>query len=324
MRNPFCLFRQPFAVALFAFGMSSILLGQVKFASGEESLAPSSDFHTLSSDSPSVSASDLPDAPGFYSSASAEGITLNQRGGEPWEGNRQYGPLSRVSIGADVSPLGVGIKSATILTRYLDARMLANYFNYNLNGFDLEGFQGSGSVHFFSMGAALDAYPRNSIWRVSGGMMLHNGNNFSATGEAEPGQSFSINNHTYYSAKPDAASGAAPLNGSGTLVLHTQGPEFFVSGGFGRFVPHSERHWSFPTEFGVLFMGSPTLNLTTAGWVCQNPEAGSCADISSATPVATKFNHDLQEQLADWRQSLSSFKIYPIFSYSVVYSFDVR
>ena len=110
-----------------------------------------------------------------------------------------------------MSPLGVGIKSATILTRYLDARMLANYFNYNLNDFDLEGFQGSGSVHFFSMGAALDAYPRNSIWRLSGGVMMHNGNNFSATGEAEPGQSFSLNKHTFYSAKPNAAIGAIPL-----------------------------------------------------------------------------------------------------------------
>lgn len=324
MRNPFCLFRQPFAVALLTFGIPSVVLGQPISAPSDESHAATTDFHALSSDSPSVSPSDLPDAPGFYSPAPAEGITQNQRGGEPWEGSRQYGPLSRVSIGADVSPLGVGIKSATILTRYLDARVLANYFNYNLNGFDLEGFQGSGSVHFFSMGAALDAYPRNSIWRLSGGVMMHNGNNFSATGEAQPGQSFSLNKHTFYSAKPNAAIGAIPLNGSGVLVLHASEPEFFVSGGFGRFVPHSERHWSFPTEFGVLFMGAPTLNLTTAGWVCAHGSE-DCSDTASTTnPVAIQYNHALQAQLTEWRTSLSSFKIYPIFSYSVIYSFDVR
>lgn len=316
------LFGLRFAAALLILGASSILRSQVTAVPGAGYRSPLMAWDT---GSPSNSASDLPDAPGFTSPAAPGYVTSNQRGREPWEGDLVYGAFSRLGIGADVSPLGVGIKSATILSRDFDTRLLFDFFNYNSSGFEVSGIRTNASVHLFTVGGALDIYPHNSVWRLSAGLMAHNGNRLSATGQADPGQDFTVNGEKFYSAKPNPATGATPVTGSGVLGLHAREPELFVSGGFGRFVPHSERHWSFPAELGVVFMGAPTVSLTTAGWVCKNTEAASCSDLSSTTsPVSIQFNNALQAQLAKWRQSMSSFRVYPMFSYSVVYSFDMK
>jgi len=274
----------------------------------------------------SDSGSLLPDAPDAFAPADpADPAAAFQRGGEPWEGNRKYGPLSRASVGADVSPLGIGIKGTVILTQFLDARMLLNFFSHDTGNIEVDTFKADATVHLMSVGAAVDVYPRNSIWRLSGGMLVHNGNNVSMTAEIVPGHTFSINGDTFVSADPSVASGTTPIHGSGKLGLNGRQPEFFVSGGFGRFVPRSGRHWSFPAELGVIFMGAPTIDVNTSGWVCTDTAEKNCADVAdTANPVAMQFNNALQAQVTKWRHSAGSITIYPMFSYSVVYSFDIK
>ena len=267
----------------------------------------------------------LPDAPDALPPSAAAPSADFQRGSEPWEGNRKFGPLSRVGIGADISPLGIGIKSAVVLSEDYDARILINFFNYDSGSFEIEGYRADAKLHLFSVGGALDAYPHNSVWRLSAGLLVHNGNNISMSSEVAPGTSFKVDGQTYYSANPNPATGATPAMGSGVLGLDARQPEFFVSGGFGRFIPRSDRHWSFPSEFGVIFMGAPTINISTSGWVCTDEAQTQCSNISSSTnPISIEFNNALQAQEAKWRNSLSSFSIYPMFSYSVVYSFDIK
>jgi hypothetical protein len=243
----------------------------------------------------------------------------------PWEGEEHYGPLSRMSIGADIGPLGIGIKSAVILTGTIDGRVMGNFFNFNSADFEAEGTTAHGSIHLASLGAMADFYPKNSIFRISGGLMLWNGNQITAAGTEAPGSSFTINNQTYYSANPNTVTGAEPVSASAVLGLHSREPEFIVSGGFGRFVPRSQRHWSFPSEFGVVFMGAPSLNITPSGWVCTNAAETACSSVTdTSTPVGEAFNSSLQSALTRWRRSLSRVTVYPIFTYSVVYSFNLR
>ncbi|MFZ0393851.1 MAG: hypothetical protein WCF17_11050 [Terracidiphilus sp.] len=325
MRTSFALFRLPFVAALLTFSVSSILHSQATAAAGAELRLLATDFHTLNSDSSSISASNLPDAPDFSVPAAAGAAGQDQHGEEPWEGVRHYGPLSRASIGADVSPLGIGIKGAVILTQYLDGRLLVNFFSHDFGNMEIDTFKGDPNLHLLSVGAALDVYPRNSIWRLSGGLMLHNGNNISMTAEIVPGNSFKLNGQTFYSASPNAATGVAPINGTGTLGLDSRQPELFVSGGFGRFVPRSNRHWSFPAEFGAIFMGAPTIDINASGWVCKDSAQTNCSNIGdSSNPLAAQFNSALQAAETKWRHSAQSFTIYPMFSYSVVYSFDIK
>jgi hypothetical protein len=244
---------------------------------------------------------------------------FEERGHVPWAADQHQQPYSRVGLGADVSPLGIGIKSAVVLTQYLDGRALVNFFNYDSGNFELEGFRTDASLHLLSVGAAVDAYPLNSFWRVSGGLLLANGNQLSAKARIMPGTSFSLNGQTFY------ASTADPANGTGVLGMHRHTPSFLASFGFGKFIPRSNRHWSFPSEFGVVFTGAPTINVTTGGSVCQDAALTICSSVSnSSNPVGAAFNSALQSQLTKWRQSLSSVSIYPIFSYSAMYSFNVR
>ncbi len=242
-----------------------------------------------------------------------------ERGHVPWEAEEHQQPFSRVGIGADVSPLGIGIKPAVVLTQYLDARGMVNFFNFDTGTFELEGFRADVRLHLASVGAAVDCYPRNSIWRLSAGLMLANGNQLSAKTKIVPGTSFQLDGQTFYSSK------ANPLNGTGVLGMHRYSPASMASFGFGKFIPRSNRHWSFPSEFGVVFTGAPTIKVTKAGWVCLDAELSQCSNVGDpANPVAVQFNGALQTQLDKWRNSLSSVTIYPIFSYGVVYSFNIR
>ncbi|WP_058185624.1 hypothetical protein [Terracidiphilus gabretensis] len=239
----------------------------------------------------------------------------------PWQGEEHWGPLSRVGIGADISPLGIGIKGAVILTRTIDARVMGNFLSFTTPNFDVDGTKATGTLRLASLQTAVDFYPRNSIWRLSAGALLWNGNQISAKGIEQPGTSFTLDGQTYYSSNSD------PVGGSGVVGLHTNEPAFTASFGFGRFVPRSGRHWSFPSEFGVVFMGAPSLNINVSGTACLTAAEtpATCSDVGDTTnPVGAAFQQSLQSAVARWRRSLSEATIYPIFSYGVVYSFTVR
>jgi hypothetical protein len=219
----------------------------------------------------------------------------------------------------------VGINATTVLSDFFDVRGMGNYFNYSATEFEIEGFKVNANFHLESAAASLDWYPLNSVWRISPGVMFHNANQFSVTSAVVSGTSFDMNGDTFYSATANAATGATPLSGSGSLGLHPRPVALTLAGGFGKFVPRSRRHWSFPAEFGVVFMGAPTANVTPSGWVCLDENQTQCGNIADANnAVARKFNADLQVQLTRWRHDLGMVTIYPMFSYSVVYSFNIR
>jgi hypothetical protein len=250
-------------------------------------------------------------------------------GKERWDvapaGTSHQEPFSRIGIGANVSPLGIGINGTTVLSDYFDVRLMGNYFNYTITQFEVEGFRTTANIHLASMAASLDLYPFNSVWRLSPGVMFYNGNQFTASAMVVGGTSFSLNGQTFFSASLNAATGATPMTGTGILGLHPRPIAFTAAGGFGKFIPRSDRHWSFPSEFGVVFMGAPTATVTTSGWVCTDKAQMNCGDIGDATnPVAQQFNSSLQAQLAKWRKDLGKIDLYPMFSYSVVYSFNIR
>ena len=181
------------------------------------------------------------------------------------------------------------------------------------------------NLHLASAAASLDWYPFNSIWRLSPGVMFFNGNQISMATNIVPGTSFTLNNQTFYSASANPATGATPLAGSGVLGLNTTRPAATITGGFGRFIPRSNRHWSFPSEFGVAFTGAPSANVNASGWACLDAAQTQCSNLGdSKNPVAVEFNNALQTALTRWRKDLSRVQVYPIFSYSVVYSFNIR
>jgi len=234
-------------------------------------------------------------------------------------------PFSRIGIGADVNFLGIGIKSAIVLNHYFDARLMGNFFFLDTGRFEVESFNVDANVHFASGAASLDFYPLGSVFRVSPGVLFYNGNKLSGTLELAPGQSFTPENQIYYSAYPNATTGATPLRGTGVLALNTNKPAFTIAGGFGKYIPRSNRHWSFPSEFGVAFTGPSKIKIDTSGWVCTDEAQTQCANVGNPnSQVGQDFNADLQSRVDKYQKDLNKVTVYPLFSYSVMYSFNIR
>jgi hypothetical protein len=276
------------------------------------------------------SSADLPSAPGPASNVAPPLPAVpepapRQNPIEPYPTNLYYPFLSRMGIGADVSPLGIGIKGAVILNTFFEARLMQNFFSYTSGRLEVDNINFNANLHLRSTAAAFDWYPWHSVWRFSVGALFLNGNQINATTRIASGTSIDIDHQTFYSANPNPATGATPLTGSGAIGFHAHSPALTLSGGFGRFIPRSERHWSFPSEFGVAFTGPPTVNLNVAGWACLDKAQTQCSNVGdAANPIAIQFNNAVQNRLARARTSLSAIQIYPLFSYSAVYSFNIR
>lgn len=299
--------------------------------SAPSGLQPQADFASSASEAGYVGPSDLiaaalPSAPGPAPAAGygAAGYGYDHYAVKP-AASWYQAPFSRIGVGADISPLGIGIKSAIVLNHDFDARGLVNFFHFDTGLFEVEGFHVDSKIQFTSAAAALDWYPWNSVFRLSGGVYFYNGNQISGTTTVSPGTSFQLQNTTYYSASPNPVTGATPLTGSGVLSFHQRTPAAFVSGGFGKFIPRSDRHWSFPSEFGVIFTGPPTIQVNASGWACLDARQTECSNVGDpANPIAIAFHNNLNEKLARWQNDLNKVGIYPIFSYSVMYSFNIK
>jgi hypothetical protein len=228
-------------------------------------------------------------------------------------------PFSRVGIGVGISPLGVGVSSGIVLTEIFDARLSGNYFAYNNGRIDVDGFNVYGGLHLASAAGSVDFYPFNAPVRLSAGLMFYNTNHAAATMRIAPGTSFTMNAETFYA----GGANSVPLEGAAELAFHSIRPAPTLTFGFGKFIPRSNRHWSFPSEFGVAFTGSPSLNVSMSGTVCTDAGLTDCANAAStSSSVGAEFNSALQMKLASWRRSLDRVPFFPIFSGGVSYSFD--
>jgi hypothetical protein len=265
----------------------------------------------------SSSSSSLPAAP--EPGAPDPAVANPQREGVPWAAVWHQPPFSRIGIGADISLLGIGIKGTTPLDDFFDLRLNADFFHLNTGRFEVDGFNINANIHMDSFATAVDFYPKNSMVRLSVGAELFNGNNISAATTIVGGTSFSLGSATYYSSNTD------PVNGTAALKLHNLPVAPLASFGFGRFVPHSNRHWSFPSEIGIVYTGAPSISVSVAGTVCTNQAQTNCSSVNdTGNPVGQAFNTNLNAKLAAWQNDLNKVPFYPIFAFSAVYSFNIR
>jgi hypothetical protein len=232
-------------------------------------------------------------------------------------------PFSRFGFGVGISPLGIGLQTATNINDHFNVRGTGNFFNY-ATSFTTNGFTANASLSLASAGAALDYYPFHKGFRLSPGVLFYNGNKLTASDTVAGGTSFTLNGNTFYSANANAATGATPANGSATLGLNTTKPAFTMTTGWGNMVPRTGWHLSFPFEIGAAFTGAPSLNANLAGWACYDQAQTECTNLSSNNPIAVEVQNDLHAQLAKWNSDLNVLKTYPILSVGVAYSFGVR
>jgi len=232
--------------------------------------------------------------------------------------------LSRLALGADISPLGVGALAAVNLSAHLDARVTGNFFDYSTT-FNTNGFNVDANLHMASAGASLDYYPFHNGFRLSPGLLFYNQNRADANAPVTPGTSFTLNNQTFYAAVPNPALGITALSGTGALNLHTTRPAFTATTGWGSLIPRSGRHWAVPFEIGAAFAGTPSLNMNLSGWACYDQAETECTNVNDpSNPISVLIQNDLQTQLAKWKSDLNPLKTYPIVSTGIVFNFNIR
>jgi hypothetical protein len=225
-----------------------------------------------------------------------------------------YAPFSRVSFGVNVSPLGVGLMAATNLNSHLDIRGDGSFFNYTDNSWSTQGFNVDANISLASARVSADYYPFHKGFRLTPGVMFlnRNGGNFNLA--VAPGQSFTLNGQTYFS-----ASGANAVKGAGTFGLGNGSPAFTLTTGWGHIVPHYGRHISFPFELGVAFIKDPTLNFNLTGYGCDATGA-NCMNVATSPQIQA----NLAAQVKTYQSDIDGLKTYPIASFGVAYSFGAR
>ena len=225
-----------------------------------------------------------------------------------------YPPFSRLSVGVGLSPLGVGFMVATNINTHLDLRGDGSVFNYTDNGWNTQGFDIDAQINFASARASVDYYPFRKGWRLSPGIMFLNRNGGNFTLNVPPGESFTLDNQTYYS-----ATGSNAVQGTGTFALGKGSPAFTLTTGWGNIVPRSGRHLTFPFELGVAFIKTPTLDFNLTGYGC---------DVTGVYCVNVATNPEIQANLAAqvkiYQNDIEPLKTYPIASFGVAYSFGIR
>ena len=219
--------------------------------------------------------------------------------------------------------LGIQLQAATNLGSHFNLRGSGNFFNYSDN-FTTNGISASAKLNLASAGAAVDIYPFRAGFRISPGLLFYNQNQVTASTSVPAGSSFTLNGTTYYSANTNAATGATPVTGTGTLGLNTSKPAFTITTGWGNMLPRNG-HFSVPFEVGVAFIGAPSVNVNLGGWACYDQAQTECTNIASTTnPIAIAIQSNLAAQEAKWTSDLNPLKTYPILSVGLAYSFNIH
>ncbi len=239
-----------------------------------------------------------------YAAPSSNGgqVAPSSVGGDGWF-------LNHYGVGAYVSPLGIGGKVAVSLTHSLNLRAGVNDFGLS-TAHSISGVPFTVNVHLQSEQASLDWYPFRNGFYVSTGILFGSSNRVSGSASIAAGDSFTLNNTSYYSSAAD------PVSASGSVLFGHTAPTFSI--GWGNWIRRRGRgHLAFPFELGAAYEGDPKTFLNFSGAVCTDAAQLHCENIATDPAVQSNIavvRKKLQNG-ADW----ASF--YPIIAGGIVYRF---
>lgn len=192
-------------------------------------------------------------------------------------------------LDAHMSTLGGGLEIGTALTENYSARVGFNKFSFSYN--DTSGGQTfNGNLNWSSISALVDWRPWGGVTHVTAGVIFNN-NKIDANSMVVNGDTYTANGITY-----TCASGC----GVGFSMGFNKVAPYLGIGWSGQ---PKKQGFSFSTDVGVLFQGSPQATVSTIGnWGGQEAQ----------------LTADAQNQI---NSDLSSFKYYPVLSIGVGYTF---
>lgn len=196
---------------------------------------------------------------------------------------------AHVDIDVHASTLGFGVGFAIPVTENVSGRLSLSKFNY--------AFQTTSDQINYDSTWKLESVAALADWHVFSGIthltagLIYNNNEFDMN--ATPaGGSYTINGQTY------TASQVGTLNAN--ITFNKVAPYL----GFGWSGHPRKTGFSFKSDIGVMFQGSPKSSMSASGAAAGSPLA---ADVAAAQ---AKLDSDLEK-----------FKLYPVISVGMAYAF---
>jgi hypothetical protein len=202
-----------------------------------------------------------------------------------------------IALTGEVGTTGIGFHASVPLRPNLHARIGFGYLGYSYSG-SSSGLDYDLSLKARTYDALLDWYPRaDSSFRVTAGV-AYNGNKIDAQARPDAAGNYVVQGNAY------SAATVGKVNG--TVDFGKLAP--YLGIGWSKRLSQDEKGWSFSTDVGVMFQGSPRTTLTSSG-------------CTAAAPVCSQLSADLARQNAALSDDMRRFKVYPVLRVGVSYRF---
>jgi hypothetical protein len=201
-----------------------------------------------------------------------------------------------VAATAEVGTTGIGAHASIALRPGLNLRIGTGYFRYSYTrSTTYLKYDYRATANTFDV--LLDWFPwESSGFRLSTGL-AYNGNRVDARARPSISGSYLIGNRVY-----DIES-VGRING--TIDFRKAAP--YVGIGWGR-GGGQERGWTFSSDFGILFHGTPRVALSSSG-------------CTIFTLVCDYLAHDLQRENRELSDKARKYKMYPVIRFGIGYVF---
>lgn len=213
--------------------------------------------------------------------------------------------VGMTSLAAQAADLGLSVTAGTTglgahvivpLQKQLDARVGASILNYSYDG-STSSVDYDFKLKLKTIDALLDWYPWAGGFRVTSGV-VYNGNKITANARPTAAGTYTLNGNTY------TAANAGSLNGQ--IDFRNFAP--YLGIGWGNAAGADKGGFSFSSDIGVLFQGSPRTALANNG--CSAP-----------APVCAQLASDVAAENARLKDEVKDFKAYPVLRVGVSYRF---
>lgn len=195
-----------------------------------------------------------------------------------------------MAVTGKIGTLGVGVDFTKSLTESFDARVGINLFSYTYTGEDSE-IEYDFELGLFTAAVLADWHPGRSPFRFSAGLVLNN-NKIDSTAKTK--DTIEIGDKEYTPAQIGVL--------SGEITFNTVAP--YIGIGTGRPAVGASK-WGFSFDLGVIFQGSPKVDLSVSGPLASDPD----------------LQRELAKEEKDIEDEMEGFKYYPVLSLGVIYRF---
>ena len=201
-----------------------------------------------------------------------------------------YAQEERIAVAVKVGTLGVGAEGIARINSKLNAKLGVNAFQYDFSDTESD-IEYDMELELLSFSALIDWFPSENGFRITGGLLVSQN---SLDLDAQTTATYEIGDTTYTAAQVGSLTGELDFNDVCPYI------------GFGWGNPFGEdESWLFLIDFGVMFQGSPEVDLNANGALANN----------------AAFMADLAREQDNLENKVDEYEFYPVVSLGVAYRF---